>query len=328
MREDQWDNFSPGPRIERLLTNTRRYCATAEAQLYENLCRMPNHEPIKQQVMQPLSWRSVSRFTTQPEIVRCQLPGLSLFLHGSHADHTAIEYSDVDLVAILWADALRSLSDFRTVVAGLRDATLMSLKQDPLQHHVPKVIYAGTELSSPSTTWLRFPPLFCEDLILVGGDDPHAIPALGSPSRAALAAQLQSVLLMLRGLSRLNPCLAYNAKALVSTVLLLPVVLVQCEARLISKAESFTAYQGSLCQVVELASMLRAQWSYSGKGMARGVRRCFSFQQGANFLRHLPLIDIAPTLRNPVRELHGRIPEIIGHAQREGGQHLSKCSEQ
>ncbi len=315
---------SVGEQIEYALAATCCHLdSNDDAILVERVTFMLSHRCSDTGETEPFYWYSsntspvLSRLTSRQTTL-----GVSLFVHGSHADETAGRYADVDIVAILWDDAFDNLASLRLALAAIREVMRASLRIDPLQHHVPKIIVAADVLV-PTANWLIFPPLFCERLALVGGVTPRPVGPIVAPSRAALEAQLRATSTMLMSLSQFNPCFAYNAKALISTILLLPAVILQCDGHLLSKRDSFDAYTGELSKYIDIASRIRAEWSYTGHDLAKAVRRTLSFRRGAGALRRLPIVQLDPRLHKAILDLREQIPNIARLARLEGSKHLS-----
>lgn len=233
---------------------------------------------------------------------------VSVLLHGSRADGTACNFSDVDVIAVVWPGAVRREGRLRATLVALTKILRVTIDVDPLQHHLPKVVVAADR----AWRWEMHPPLFSETLAWVSGPDPRGGAASVRPlDREAAAERLKSILGALRVMMRWNLSNAYLAKGLISTVMLLPALHAQAGGSAVSKAAALADPPRALGGAITLATQARATWSYEGEEVARRLRHRLPYQRGVSVVSRLPAVRTADHLIPTVERLRTEIAAYL-----------------
>jgi predicted nucleotidyltransferase len=214
---------------------------------------------------------------------------ISVLLHGSRADGSAIPFSDVDLIVLIWESGVATVDRCVSTLKALERLVRYTVAVDPLQHHVPYVLFERDDLDA-TWNWAEFPPLVLENLHYLGGHRPPPwVVSETGDMRDQARKQLAHILSLIGESTTVNQAIVrpYQLKELVSHVCLIPVLWCQARGLRVAKRESFELeLPPAMTAVVAAASAVRSEWEWRGLTQARALRRAASFSNGAGLVRH------------------------------------------
>ena len=209
--------------------------------------------------IEPTSYEN-SGFEIIPEVFETlkkkSLPGISLFLHGSMADHTYTAYSDVDDLVIVESSAWKDPKSLMNSATLLTQLSREYQNIDPLQHHGHWVV---TEFDLLLYDQNYMPLIVLDEAIRIIGKPEikfRLITDLGGfIDNARLT--IQAISQRIKVANQKGGISAFDLKCLVGEIALLPAYIFQSRGNMLSKPEAISK-AGELYTVKALKAL---QWS-------------------------------------------------------------------
>jgi hypothetical protein len=210
--------------------------------------------------------RYTGRFARLPGVfgpLDDSLPGVSLFLHGSLADHTATAFSDVDDFVVLRADAWREAETLRRVGTALARVARGYQDIDPFQHHGHWLV---TEFDLLYYDEGFMPLNVLEGARRVTGES--RIDVRRNPDTSGFGKNITSTLRTLRRrlglIEKEGGMNAFRLKGLAGEIALLPAYVLQSHGERCSKSEAIcraaALYSPDALPALEWATRVRSEF--------------------------------------------------------------------
>ena len=211
--------------------------------------------------------RYIGRFAGLPRVFESldsSLPGVSLFLHGSLADHTATAFSDVDDFVILRAEAWRDADALRRVGTALARVARGYQEIDPFQHHGHWLV---TEFDLLHYDESIMPLNVLDGAQCVAGESRIAVRQSIDRGgfRQNVAATLRTLRRRLALIKKEGGMNAFRLKGLAGEIALLPAYVLQSRGEILSKPEAIRRagelFSTAALPALEWATRVRAEFA-------------------------------------------------------------------
>ena len=192
------------------------------------------------------------------------LPGVTLFLHGSLADHTATAFSDVDDFVILRAEAWRDAQTLRRVGTALARVARGYQEIDPFQHHGHWLV---TEFDLLYYDESIMPLNVLDGARRVAGENHIAVRRSADTGgfHRNITSTLRTMRRRLQLIEQQRGMNAFRLKGLVGEIALLPAYLFQSRGQMPSKSEAIRRagelFSSAALTALEWATRVRAEFA-------------------------------------------------------------------
>lgn len=193
-----------------------------------------------------------------------KFPFLSVYVHGSWADDTRTEFSDLDDLIIIDSFKLKTRMQSVRAEAWLNKVDMRFCRIDPLQHHGHWII---TSDSLDNLDGSYMPLTVLNNAMLVQGSNNINYKTSIAITRIGLLRNIESTLDNISTKSRYyleNNISAFQMKELIGSFLLMPAYLIQFKGTDISKKQALeqkaTIFGPECCHLLDKCSQIRSDW--------------------------------------------------------------------
>ncbi len=252
------------------------------------------------------------------------MEGVNLYLHGSLADLTFTDFSDVDDLVLLSGKAWQSADQLERIGAVLGRISRAYQDIDPYQHHGHLLL---TEFDLLLFAHQPIPVVVFEDMCLVRGleEFTYRVTTIDHASLIALENTLRAMRSRLARLDQFGGLRAFELKELAGEIALLPAYLFQAQGEMLSKPQAIgradDLFSPGALKALEWATFLRGNFTplikhprvQSLKRLAR--KTCPRRHQAETLLRRWSPWVVKNHPLGVNSEVHAAIQEMIKESQ-------------